>query len=115
MKTITINILAEDIRTTKFHKGQDCAITRALKHAGIDARHTGFSIQHNTEFGSFSNPGDLAERVIGMYKFLNPSEIYGFNEWKAEPADFSFELEVPDNWVETPQGRYVDGGNGFVG
>lgn len=48
MKTIELNILAEDIRNTDFYKSKECALTKALKRANIDAVHTGFTSVHDS-------------------------------------------------------------------
>jgi len=107
MKTITLNILAEDIRTTDYTNSSNCAITRALRRAGIWAEEGGGSIYHNDrslEKRYIDTPEDLHEKVKRMYAHVE-KEMGKQSYWgkgceqlgPLEPADFDYELEVPDN------------------
>lgn len=69
---ITLNILAKDIYETNYHNSKDCAITRALERAGIDARDCGVCIRDNKtndELINFSNDvyRNLAGKIVLMY------------------------------------------------
>lgn len=100
MKTIQITILAEDIRTSSYTNADDCAITRALKRAGLDAFEGGSYIKSGLDY--IKTPDDLAERVKGMYKSLEPEKWIGPTDSLIpiiEPADFTFDLEIPDYWI----------------
>ncbi len=111
MKKITLNILAQDILETKYHDQQDCAITRALKRAGVKARDIGRFLvpdhltQRDIDRGGFEkvlNPNELGSRVIHMYNYKDVSEtdraMHEYMKYE-EPTDFSFEIEVPESWT----------------
>lgn len=94
MKTIELNILAEDIRNTDFYKSKECALTKALKRANIDAVHTGFTfVTKNDEH--IESPQPLVDKILEMYRFMGKLQTKGVC---TEPQDFTFSLEVPDNW-----------------
>lgn len=101
MKTIQITILAEDIRTSSYTNPDDCAMTRAIKRAGLDAFEGGGYIELGLDY--IKTPKNLAERVKGMYKSLEPEKWIGRPTDSLipiiEPADFTFDLEVPDHWI----------------
>ena len=96
-KTIEIQILAEDIRTSNYVNPEDCAMTRALRRAGIKACEVGGSIQPDNGVNCFgrriTTPDGLKEPVKQMYAFIEPG--WGKIE-KVEPEDFTFSLEVPE-------------------
>lgn len=105
MKTIELHILAEDIKTTDYYKGSDCAITRALKRAGLTkAKETGgdieikspvLDIDYNTSLHLIKTPRDLSNKVREMYRYLDKLSSDGS---KTEPEDFKYSLEIPDHW-----------------
>ena len=111
MKKITLNILAQDILETKYHNQHDCAVTRALKRAGVKARDIGrfFVLDHTTQedinkgrFERIINPDELGNKVISMYNHKDTSETDRIRcAWMKylKPADFSFEIEVPESWL----------------
>lgn len=110
MKTIKLKILAEDIKTTKYHWPNDCAITKALKRAGLSAHEGGGNIHLDTNHWSLiSTPLELRYKVLAMYAHADISwnrKSYP-NKWTKEvaetgtliPEDFEFTVEVPDEWI----------------
>lgn len=94
--------------TTSFITSDDCAITRALERATINAREAGGRIVTNSDNTILCvTPSSLADKVMGMY--AHPSTKYG-NTWDLqpgdkftvggrkvlEPQDFEYELTIPD-------------------
>ncbi len=77
MSQITLNILAEDIKTTNYTNCSDCAITRALQRGGYEGwKDTGLSIKnekgeeviHYNENPQYKN---LSDKVVAMYGGVN--------------------------------------------
>src|SRR5688572_28909921 len=99
MKTITLNILAEDIRNSSFMDSTDCAITRAIKRLNnSNLEGCALSLFNNKFHDKVRYPDNLFQRVRAMYHSL-PNYPYRSKELTPiEPQDFSFDLEVPDNW-----------------
>lgn len=69
----TITILAEDIKTSNYFDSYDCAVTRALKRAGLDEhRDHGMGIQNGngTDIIPFTLPEykQMRSMVLGMYR-----------------------------------------------
>jgi len=107
MKTVKLHILAEDIKSTDFIDSTNCAITRALGRAGVDARHTGCTISDNeTNKVLTTNLNGLEYKVIRMYAHLDKdwNKVECPNKWTRkcaelgtlEPSDFEFEIEIED-------------------
>lgn len=104
MKTIELNILAEDFKNS-FLDLDNCAISSALKRAGINATHGGMEIiYHNPKLYSDSilSPDALNLKVRQMYAHVEGS-VDGWGDdvrilGTLEPQDFTFSIEVPDNW-----------------
>jgi len=96
MKTITLNILAEDIRTTNYYNSFGCAITLSLRRANLNAKEIGGEIQETLSYESIKTPIDLDEKVRAMYKSVC-AEI-GQDLEAIEPQDFTYSLEIPDDW-----------------
>jgi hypothetical protein len=95
MKTIELTILAEDIENTHYVDAENCAITRAFKRAGIDAMDQGLRIKHKSG-EEISINHELNTRVLGMYKYLH--KVFAPRREAVKPQDFTFTIEVPDNW-----------------
>lgn len=99
MKTVTLHILAEDIKTTNYLSQENCAITRALQRAGINAKDCGVRIKSlDTGLDIGSNKA-ASSKVVAMYR--HPSCAFPLNNWGIkdpdyirEPADFSFDVEL---------------------
>lgn len=112
MKTITLQILAEDIRNSEYTNSRDCAITRGLYRAGLDAHEGGGQIVNNSAEEHYwidtpiDTPNDLTQKVMGMYAFVDKSKYLSAEEkavmWcnapEIEPQDFEYQLEIPDHW-----------------
>lgn len=116
MVKITLCVLAEDIRTTNYSEAYDCAMTRALRRANIDAYECAGRIyctrlSETMLSETIPTPEEMKEKVLRMYAHLDTSE-----EWLSkkkplkwtqvvvdkgtlEPADFTQELEVPSEWM----------------
>src|SRR5687768_4607628 len=98
MRTVTLNILAEDIRTTDYFNQQDCAITRAFKRAGVDARDAGtiiYPLIGEEEIGEID--WENKSKILNMYRSpqsINYQNMSGWREYSVEPQDFSFEVEL---------------------
>ena len=101
MKKVTLTILANDILETNYLNSSDCAITRALKRAGLNYEDSGIGITHvgSNEEVSIDNSQykNLVDKVLGMYftkykvGFPNASNV------KPLPIeDFTFELTFFD-------------------
>ena len=102
MKTITLNILAEDIKTTDYTNSDKCAITRALRRAGLGAHEGGGGEIWHDSYGSYiKTPVQLCNKVRSMYKSLDPEKWIGPTDSNLpciEPQDFTYSLEIPNNW-----------------
>src|SRR5688572_3778022 len=104
MKTITLNILAEDIKNSNYTDSRNCAITKALKRAGIKAEDGGYELYHDNKITpkKIPNPPKLANKVARMYAFKNNNpECWGDEVATLgvlKPRSFKYSLEVPDNW-----------------
>lgn len=105
MKTITLNILKEDILENNYVNGRQCAVAKAARRAGlIDPMEGGACITFGLESNRdrVSIPYSAYSKVIGMYAYLDggPSLSWNLNDdCKAEvqePADFSFDIEIPN-------------------
>jgi hypothetical protein len=101
MPIVKLQILATDIIDSNYFDSGDCAITRALKRAKLDMREGAGEILHGAKSYScfqlvMNTPPELENKVLGMYKYVNPqfSAIYP----PIEPQDFEFELNLPDNY-----------------
>lgn len=97
MKTVTLNILAEDIKTTNYSNSSECAITRALNRAGIEAHECGFGIKTKEGKELAKTPAPLLAKVMAMYgcKSYYPTQNSQKESLEPiEPQDFSFELEL---------------------
>ncbi len=108
-KVLHLQILREDIMQTRYTDPFDCAITRALRRAvGNDSiMHCGLDIEKAFTFRPHEfipSPEALNERVHSMYAFksqhLNDGDLWDGYEERIEPSDFTFDLEVPEHWVE---------------
>lgn len=99
MKTITLNILAEDIKTTDFTNARECAISRSLRRSGLEQIECGGSIGLNIiDAEKIRTPEELMTKVKRMYKAAN-APFFNFVQLEPlEPQDFTYSLEVPDNW-----------------
>jgi hypothetical protein len=84
MKVIVLEILAQDILETSYMYSSDCAITRALKRAGLDMEDSGTEIVHVSRnlYGDVVNTNeaeylDLVQKVLKSYcqKRINIGEI----------------------------------------
>lgn len=97
MKTITLNILAEDFKTSCFTNSDDCVLTRAAKRLNI----TGFASGSRGFYknnGYVKYPEELMDKVRSMYH-SKPNYPYPSDSViSQEPQDFTYSLEVPDNW-----------------
>ncbi len=91
MKTITLNILAEDFKETSFFNSSDCVITRAIKRLNNSKlTPSAIVLYHNDDINEgVQYPQDLLNKVISMY---------GQGDEPLKPQDFTYSLEVPDNW-----------------
>lgn len=106
MKEVVLTILAKDFAETDYSDAFNCAMTRALQRAGIDAREIGGTLRHNLlPFTDIPTPLALKEPVREMYAYADklPDKRKALKlQWASpgiEPADFSFKLSVPDAWV----------------
>lgn len=90
IKSITLKILASDIKSTHYLDFQDCAITRALKRAGYeDFRDNGIEIGvGRTGAIDFKNFHDLSSKVKRMY--LNPETAEDFEFTLIDPTYISY-------------------------
>lgn len=85
---IKLQILAEDIKNSRYTRSEDCAITRAITRGGLKGyRHTGMEIRSNhssyqkqTDLYSDSNSNlkELADRVWRMYRGIDKVEDFEF-------------------------------------
>lgn len=106
MRKVELQILAQDILISDFTTPQDCAITRALVRAGINARHDGYNIVqgYNPKIINTSSIKDLTEKVLDMYHHESTeyykAELTGGPIFKREnpikPQDFTYKLELKD-------------------
>lgn len=98
MKVI-LNILAEDIHTSRYTDSEDCAMTRAFRRAGLSHfRETGGYIEDGNTY-VIDTPLELKAKVIGMYKTkaLENKTVGAYVAWEAVPIeDFQYELEIPN-------------------
>lgn len=97
MRKVTLKILKDDIFNSTYMDSYDCAITRALKREGLDMKEVGGEIYKEHEFPSgfiVNTPKELSDKVRGMYVYSG--DIDGSITQPVEPADFEFELELPD-------------------
>lgn len=99
MKTIKIQITKSDIENSKYAHPHDCAMTRAIRRAGISANEEGGVFTHTDRSkGWIATPQELQDKVLGMYHYITPFRVIS-NVIAIEPQDFEFELQVPDVWV----------------
>jgi len=89
MKTVTLKILANDIRNSDYLSLSDCAVVRALKRENLDIYEYG--VDTYTYNGRTIDITGLDNRVRAMYKFLHPQRKWGLIE-AIEPKDFEYEL-----------------------
>lgn len=104
MKQLPITILADDIKTTKFSDYDDCAITRAVRRAGIDGVHSGFDhivdLQGNLIAKLESN--GISNRVLNMYHHAHPETYSNFNIDDAqEPEDIHTFITLTEDNEDT--------------
>jgi hypothetical protein len=99
MKIIKLLILAQDIRESDYCSPDDCAMTRALRRAGLKAWECGGTISRRELMGFIDTPNELRAKVKGMYVSVGQLDSELEHVSPIEPADFEFELEVPDNWM----------------
>ena len=103
MKTITLKILAEDIRSSNYTSPTDCCIARALRREGIDGAHNSTAIRYNGNMFK-TLPDEINNKVLRMYAHIdsNWDKLAQPNEWgeecallgTLEPQDFEFEVEL---------------------
>lgn len=108
MKTITLQILAEDIKTSVYTDSSSCAITKALKRSRLVAHESGGMIYIDDSFRGINTPTELSYKVLAMYAHLDKHWDKQAKSCKwteevlergtLEPKDFTFDIEVPDNW-----------------
>lgn len=97
MKEVELLILAEDIRNTDYCNSSNCAITRAIKRAGINGVHVGSmlvqDLSTNKQIGYI--PLGISTKVIQMYegagRMGDPGDIIAL-----EPVDFTTILTITD-------------------
>lgn len=101
MKSVTLNILASDIRTTSYFDSINYPITRALNRAGYyNLYDTGMSIKDSLHKRVTNSDQDnyhkLAHRVTAMFRSLGKLRPTLFPEGQhvEEPADFSVTLQL---------------------
>lgn len=99
MKTVTLTVLGKDIETSEYTNYLDCAVTRAIKRAGIEAHDgvDGIYMDDTPDFATRKRIGHIErpiyDHIIGMYKSLG---FYKFSkEIESVPiADYSFDVEL---------------------
>lgn len=106
MKTVTLNILKEDVLLNNYINGRDCAVARAAKRAGLlNPIEGGARISFGEELDRkhAKVPYPAYSRVLGMYAHLDSGRSslrWNLNEdCKAEvqePADFSFDITIEE-------------------
>ncbi len=97
MKTITLKVLAEDIKTSRYTNSRDCAIARALKREGIEGSHSSIAIGINGKYTRLSD--DVNLKIRQMYFHLDRFANYGDDVTRLgslEPEDFEFAVTIPD-------------------
>lgn len=114
---VTLTVLAKDVPETDYLNANDCAITRALKRAGVDAVHAGDCLMHeivpnglphtfNLEEFNFQNDDaeifrKFSETVENMYR---QSSLHLVGKNKLLPKDISIRIHVPIKWITLPKG-----------
>lgn len=110
MRKVKLEILAKDIEESRYTIARDCAITRALHRAGINAIHDGIGILEENEGRNYIATNDdfqeAHEKVTNMYaaaayekEIVQDDEVF-FQFWNItkeqllKPEDFSFEVEL---------------------
>ncbi len=87
---ITLKILAEDIKNSRYLDHDNCAITKAVQRATNNplihdmGECIGIGIYDSNQF---KTPIKLSIKVCKMY------------EGKIKPADFDFELKIPSSYI----------------
>ena len=105
MKKVKITILASDILEGKYGYSKECAMTKAFRRAGLDIREVGGDIHSNWDSTIIMpTPEDLEHRVLAMYAWADRNDQGKLSQWPLrgnfptpiEPADFDYELTIPD-------------------
>lgn len=87
--TINLEILAEDMSSTTYTMGCDCAITRALKRAGYPhLQDSGIGIKDMN-----TNSYIVTERESGQYQSLS-NHVIAMYGGRIPQADFKCSLEI---------------------
>jgi hypothetical protein len=93
MVKIVLNILASDIKETDYLRASDCAITRALLRAGYPNL-----IDCGTEISKKKSKLIVDSYIPFNYNIL-ANKVMEMYEDKGEIEDFTYEIEVPEEFV----------------
>lgn len=110
MKTLKLDIKAEDIHSTDWYDQKNCAITRALNRAGLDAREVGKYVaylknilEEDRDFvvsaglaPKVETPTELDYTVRAMY--AHTGAAVGVGLVHITPKDFTYEIQIPEEW-----------------
>lgn len=106
MKTVTLSILAKDIENTRYTDYHRCAMTLALRRAGLPMHEGGGGIYYDERIWDkvCDTPPELERKVLSMYAFLDKGREH---TWTIDntpvkpikPRNFKFKFTFDDSLI----------------